>query len=131
LDPVRDVALASIKGGVGKTTAAVTLAHLAAESGRRVLLWDLDPQGAATHVLRIGQRAPGGARRLVEKRRAIERAVVPTRFEGLDVVPADFSMVYWLLDLAVQYDGVTPDLVRQAAEKLGVQYEQACQESSC
>jgi hypothetical protein len=40
-------------------------------------------------------------------------------------------MVYWLLDLAVQYDGVTPDLVRQAAEKLGVQYEQACQESSC
>lgn len=37
-------------------------------------------------------------------------------------------MVYWLLDLAAQYEGMTPDLVRQAAEKLGAQYEQACRE---
>lgn len=37
-------------------------------------------------------------------------------------------MVYWLLDLAAQYEGMTPDLVRQAAEKLGEQYEQACRE---
>lgn len=37
-------------------------------------------------------------------------------------------MVYWLLDLAAQYDGMTPDLVRQAAGKLGEQYEQACRE---
>lgn len=38
-------------------------------------------------------------------------------------------MVYWLLDLAAQYDGVTPDLIRQAAERLATQYEQACRES--
>jgi len=38
-------------------------------------------------------------------------------------------MVYWLLDLAAQYDGVTPDLVSQVAEKLGAQYEQVCRES--
>ncbi len=37
-------------------------------------------------------------------------------------------MVYWLLDLAAQYDGMTPALVRQAAERLGEQYTQACQE---
>ena len=37
-------------------------------------------------------------------------------------------MVYWLLDLAAQYDGMTPALVRQAAETLAAQYEQACQE---
>jgi hypothetical protein len=37
-------------------------------------------------------------------------------------------MVYWLLDLAAQYEGMTADLVRQAAGKLGEQYEQACRE---
>ena len=38
----------NIKGGVGKTSTAV---DLAAASGRRALLWDLDPQGAATYLV--------------------------------------------------------------------------------
>jgi len=40
----------NIKGGVGKTSAAVNLAHLAALDGHNVLLWDLYPQGAATYI---------------------------------------------------------------------------------
>jgi chromosome partitioning protein len=47
------VALVSVKGGVGKTTTAVNLAALAADAGLRTLLWDLDPQGAATFLLRV------------------------------------------------------------------------------
>jgi cellulose biosynthesis protein BcsQ len=47
------VAAYNIKGGVGKTSVSVNLAWLAAQSGARVLLWDLDPQGAATYMLRI------------------------------------------------------------------------------
>ena len=53
------VALSSVKGGVGKTSTAVNLAALAADGGMRVLLWDLDPQGAATYTLGVGRRAPG------------------------------------------------------------------------
>ena len=39
----------NVKGGVGKTSAAVNLARLAAEGGARTLIWDLDPQGASTY----------------------------------------------------------------------------------
>ena len=59
------VALYNIKGGVGKTSAAVNLAWLAASQGARTLLWDLDPQGAATFLLRIKPKVKGGARKLV------------------------------------------------------------------
>ena len=38
-------------------------------------------------------------------------------------------MVYWLLDMASQYDGMTPDIVRQAADKLASQYAQAYQDN--
>lgn len=117
------MALASVKGGVGKTTAAVNLAHLAAVSGRRVLLWDLDPQGAATHVLRIGRRAPGGARRLVEKRRAIAGAIVESAHPGLDVVPADFSLRH--LDLDLDRLGRARRRVARSLETVAADYDLA------
>ena len=62
---VKVLATYSIKGGVGKTTSAVNLAHAAAASGSRVLLWDLDPQGAATFFVRVKPRVKGGVERLV------------------------------------------------------------------
>ena len=44
------------KGGVGKTTTAVTLASLAAEAGVQVGLIDLDSQGTATQAFGLGER---------------------------------------------------------------------------
>ena len=46
-------ALYNIKGGVGKTTAAVNLSWISAREGARTLIWDLDPQGAATFTFRV------------------------------------------------------------------------------
>ena len=89
---MRVIASFSIKGGVGKTTAAVNLAHEAAASGARVLLWDLDPQGAATFFLRLTPLIEGGAERLASAKGALEPHLHGTDQPGLHVVPSDFSL---------------------------------------
>ena len=81
----------NIKGGVGKTSTAVNLAYLSAREGRRTLLWDLDPQAAATYVFRVRPRIKGGGHALVSRRRPIEAALKATDFDNLDLLPADFS----------------------------------------
>jgi len=82
------VASCSGKGGVGKTTAAVNVAALAARS-LRVMLWDLDPQGAATHCLGAVPAARGLAKDLVRGRRTLGDAAVVTQWDGLVLVAAD------------------------------------------
>ena len=88
---MRVLAVYSIKGGVGKTTAAVNLAYLAARNGRRTLLWDLDPQGSASFLFRVRPKVKGGAGGLVRRKVAVAEAVKETDFGGLDLLPADFS----------------------------------------
>lgn len=85
------IAVYNIKGGVGKTTNAVNLAYLSAEGGAPTLLWDLDPQGAATYLLKSGMRRKSSSKKLIEGRRRLEGLVQPTEYPGLDLLPADFS----------------------------------------
>ena len=85
------IATYNLKGGVGKTSTAVNIAHLAARDGLRTLLWDLDPQGAATFMFRIKPRVKGGSKALVRRRTRLDGAIKGTDFDRLDLVPADFS----------------------------------------
>jgi chromosome partitioning protein len=94
---VKILALYNIKGGVGKTATAVNLAYLSAAEGRRTLLWDLDPQGAATFYFRVKPKVRGGGRKLIRRKQDLWRHVRGTDFELLDLLPADFS--YRHLDL--------------------------------
>ena len=96
---MRTIALFSIKGGVGKTSTAVNLAHLAARGGARTLLWDLDPQGAASFYLRIRPKLAGGSRRLLKRKNRLGEAVKASDFPGLDVIPADFALRSLVLEL--------------------------------
>jgi cellulose biosynthesis protein BcsQ len=96
---VNTLATYNIKGGVGKTAAAVNLAYLAAADGCRTLLWDLDPQGAASYLLRIRPRVKGGGKALIRGKTSLDQAVKPTEFDRLDLVPADFT--YRNLDLVL------------------------------
>ncbi len=93
------VALYNIKGGVGKTSAAVNLAWTAAEEGARVLLWDLDPQGAASYLLRVRAKVRGGGAKLVRGKSDPAALLKGSDHPGLDLLPADFS--YRNMDLAL------------------------------
>lgn len=87
------IAVTGLKGGVGKTSTAVNLAALSAEAGHRTLLWDLDPQGAATHCLALKPKLKGGASRLIGGGRGgLERVARATTIDRLEVVPADASV---------------------------------------
>jgi cellulose biosynthesis protein BcsQ len=85
------VAVTNIKGGVGKTTTAVNLAFLCASRGRTTLLWDLDPQGAASYTLRCESNEHASAKKLVAGRRELPELLVPSGYDKLDVLPSDFS----------------------------------------
>ncbi len=85
------VAVTNIKGGVGKTTTAVNLAYLSAVGGRATVLWDLDPQGAATYTLRCEPNEQASVRKLLSGKRELPELIVSTGYEKLDMLPADFS----------------------------------------
>ncbi len=85
------VAVTNIKGGVGKTTTAVNLAYLSAAGGHSTVLWDLDPQGAATYTLRCEPNERASARKLLAGKRELPELIVPSGYAKLDVLPADFS----------------------------------------
>lgn len=90
------LAVAAQKGGVGKTTTAVSLAAaLARHHGLRVLLVDLDPQGHVSTALRATMPAQGPSLlRVLKEERGTELldAVVATGVPGLDATPWDPSM---------------------------------------
>ena len=94
------IATYNLKGGVGKTAAAVNLAYIAAREGLRTLLWDLDAQGAASFYLRVPPGLGACAAVLLEDKRGLARAIRPTDYTGLDLIPADFS--YRNLDIELR-----------------------------
>jgi chromosome partitioning protein len=85
------IAVTNIKGGVGKTTTAVNLSYLCATQGGPTLLWDLDPQGAATYTLKGEPTEPVSAKKLVAGKRELSEVVLHTDYPQLDLLPADLS----------------------------------------
>ena len=93
------LALYSIKGGVGKTAAAVNLAYLSSCDGFRTLLCDLDPQGSASYYFRIRAPKKFNSKTLLKGGKKVDRAIRGSDYENLDLLPSDFS--YRKLDLAL------------------------------
>lgn len=107
---MRIYATYNIKGGVGKTTTAVNLGYLAAEAGLHTVLWDLDPQGAASFMFRVKPKVKGGGKALISGKRSLDDAIKGTDFDNLDLIPADFTYrnMDLLLDAGVPGPAAAP-----------------------
>lgn len=92
--PARVIALCNQKGGVGKTTTTINLAAALAEYGRRVLVVDFDPQGAATVGLGVNPYELSGTvyNLLMDRHPDVAAVIQHTRVEGLDVLPANIDL---------------------------------------
>jgi len=85
------IALYNLKGGVGKTAATVNLAYLAAASGLKTLVWDLDPQGSSSFYLNVVPATKNESKKLLTDAMPVKDAVQDSSFENLWVIPSDLS----------------------------------------
>ncbi|HEV2249110.1 MAG TPA: AAA family ATPase [Candidatus Limnocylindria bacterium] len=86
------LAISNQKGGVGKTTTAISLAAALVEQGSRVLLIDLDPQGNATSGLGLSKENPHSVYGVLVRDASLGEAVQRTAVAGLDLLPSSPEM---------------------------------------
>jgi chromosome partitioning protein len=87
------VSIANNKGGTGKTTTAVNLGTALAQSGRTVLLVDLDPQGSATASFGFDRaKLLYTVYDVFAQSKRIESVALDTRVENLTVVPSNLDL---------------------------------------
>ena len=89
---MRTLAIYSNKGGVGKTATAVNLSYLAAQSGAKTLICDLDPQSSATYYFRVKPKLNVGAKGFIKAGQKINQCIKGTDYNNLDLLPADFTL---------------------------------------
>ena len=92
--PAKIIAMCNQKGGVGKTTSTINLGAALTEYGRRVLLIDLDPQGALSVGLGIPAQNMDRTiyNALMERKTTLADVRVPTDIPGLDLVPSNIDL---------------------------------------
>lgn len=115
------IALYSIKGGVGKTAAAVNLAYCAHQVGKTVLLVDLDPQASASFYFRIRPKKKFDQHTLLAGGKQTSRGIRGTDYESLDLLPADLS--YRNLDISLDARKKAQERLQRVLKPLRKEYD--------
>ena len=122
--PARVIAMCNQKGGIGKTTSSINIAGALSQYGRRVLIVDFDPQGAATVGLGINANAVEDTvyTALFNPRMDVHTVIQHTDFENLDIMPAniDLSAAEVQLVTEVGREQVLAGVLRQVKDEYDV-----------
>ena len=114
---MKTIAFFNIKGGVGKTTSAVNIAYLAAQSDVNTLLWDLDPQSCASWYLNVDESTPQKAMNIFKGKTPVGKLRIKSSYPRLEVIPADLSLRK--LELLLGEEASSRKLLNKLAESLG------------
>lgn len=115
------VSIASVKGGVGKSATAISLAYMLAQRGRRVLLIDTDPQNATTSHFFPDEQFQNTLSTVLREECSLDDAARPINDSGIDVVPSELE----LADIAADIDeGPTRwFLLHNALKEIDTEYD--------
>ncbi len=120
---MKTLAVYNVKGGVGKTAAAINLASLAAASGLSTILWDLDPQGGASwylHADRAKSPAKSPDKAIWRGDKPLGPRILETPLANLHLIPADLDSRH--LDTWLRKSEDDPQALKRLAQPLSEQY---------
>lgn len=97
---MKKVAVLNLKGGIGKTTTAVSLAHIITQQfEKNVLLIDCDMQGNASKVLNQYDPDSPGTHNVMNDSRTLDSCIFSTGYDLLDIVPANMYLMQANVDV--------------------------------
>lgn len=114
------IAIANQKGGEGKTTTSINLAHGLALAGKRTLLVDMDPQGNSSGIFADIENIHLTVADLFTKKHNAEEIIIRTKYEKLDLLPAKISLAEVELS-TLNVDA--PYVMRDALEAVKAKYD--------